>query len=177
MTSSNPYLALIRELRRKRVRFLLVGVFGINHYAPAPALAFSTLDCDIVVEPDPKNLLRALRILAAAGYSLETNGEPLGASDLWLAGKIIQNRASVTALKDKTAQIDVLTCIAGYSFPKLYAGRRLFKAGGISVPVASLEHLIESKRICGREKDLNFLRIYAAQLRQIVKRKRGLAGF
>jgi len=164
VTAANPYLALIRELRRKRVRFLLVGVFGINHYAPGPAFAFSTLDCDILVEPDLKNLFSALRILAAAGYSLETNGEPLGKPDLWLAERIIRNKASVGAIKDKAAQVDILTRVAGYSFAKLYAGRRLFRAAGMSVPVASLAQLLESKRICGRKKDLEFLRIYKARL-------------
>lgn len=61
MTAANPYLAFIRELRRKKVRFLLVGVFGINHYAPGPAFAFSTLDCDILVEPDILNWRPAWR--------------------------------------------------------------------------------------------------------------------
>ena len=164
MTSVNPYVSLIGELRSKRVRFVLVGVFGINHYAPGPALAFSTLDCDILVEPEPGNLLRALLLLEAEGYRLEVNGEPLGAPDLWLAQRIIRNKAAVTASKDKAAQVDIFTAVAGYSFSKLYAARRLFKAGGVAVPVASLAHLIESKRICGRKKDLEFLRIYAAQL-------------
>lgn len=166
MTPLNPYISLIGKLRRKRVRFLLVGVYGINHYAPGPALAFSTLDCDILVEPDPSNLLRALLLLGAGGYCLESNGEPLDTPDLWLAEKIIRNKASLTATKDKAAQVDILTSVAGYSFSKLYAGRRLFKVGGTSAPVASLAHLLESKKICGRKKDLEFLRIYAAQLKR-----------
>lgn len=165
MSAADPYLALVRELRRKKVRFLLVGVFGINHYAAAPALEFSTLDCDILVKPDPQNLLKTLSALEASGYRLETGGEPLGKPDLWLMAKIIGNRASVSALKNKTAQVDILTAVAGYSFARLYAARRLFKAGGTLVPVASLKHLIDSKRICGRRKDLEFLRIYAAQER------------
>ena len=164
MTAANPYLAFIRELRRKKVRFLLVGVFGINHYAPGPAYAFSTLDCDILVEPVPKNLLRALLILAASGYLIETNGEPLGKPDLWLAERIIRNRASVAAVKDKAAQIDILTRVSGYPFSRLYAARRLFRAGATSVPVASLAHLLASKKICGRKKDIEFLRIYKARL-------------
>lgn len=169
MTTINPYIALIRKLRRKRVRFVLVGVFGINHYATGPALAFSTLDCDILVEPEPKNLFRALLLLETEGYRLEANGEPIAAPDLWLAERIVRNEASVTAIKGKIAQIDILTKVAGYSFSRLYAGRRIFRAGGTSVPVASLEHLIKSKKICGRKKDLEFLRMYEAQLGRLVQ--------
>lgn len=174
MAAANPYLALIRELRRKRVRFLLVGVFGINHYAPGPAFAFSTLDCDILAEPEPENLLRALRILSAAGYSLAAGGEPLGNPDLWLAERIIRNKASIAAIKDKAAHVDLLTRISGYTFSRLYAARRLFRAGGTSVPVASLAHLMESKRICGRKKDIEFLRIYKARLKEGIKGNRYL---
>lgn len=173
MTSANPYLALIGRLRRRKVRFVLVGVFGINHYAAGPALAFSTLACDILVEPKPENLLRTLLILEADGYDLETNGEPLGALDLWLARRIIRNKASVSATKEKAAQVDILISVAGYTFSRLYAGRRLFKAGSTSVPVASLAHLIESKRKCGRKKDLEFLRIYEAQLGRLVNKRGG----
>ncbi len=172
MSSVNPYIAIIGKLRRKRAHFVLVGVFAINHYASGPALAFSTLDCDILVEPDPKNLLNALLVLQADGYYLESNGEPLDTPDLWLAKRIIRNKASVAATKDKAAQIDILTGVAGYSFSELYADRRLFKAGRTSVPVASLAHLIESKKICGRKKDLEFLRIYEAQLGRL-ENKRG----
>ena len=163
-SGGNPYIALIRKLRRKRVRFVLVGVFGINHYATGPALSFTTLDCDILVEPEPKNLLSALLLLEADGYRLEAGGEPLAAPDLLLAERIALNEASVTAIKGKAAQIDILTKVAGYSFSRLNADRRLFRAGGTAVPVASLEHLLKSKKICGRKKDLEFLRMYEAQL-------------
>lgn len=76
--NSNPYLSAIRKLRQKRVRFVLVGVFGVNHYAPSPAGAYATLDCDILAEPTPGNLLNALKVLQADGYILQSNGEPLG---------------------------------------------------------------------------------------------------
>lgn len=169
--NSNPYLSTIRKFRQKRVRFLLVGVFGINHYAPEPAFAFSTLDCDILAEPTPKNLLNALKVLESDGYILESNGEPLGKLDAWLAERIIRSKAAVTAIKNKSAQIDILTSAAGYSFSKLYSGKRLFRAGETSVPVANLAHLIEIKRICGRKKDIEFLRIYQAQLASLKIKK------
>ncbi|MBI4802987.1 MAG: hypothetical protein HY796_10735 [Elusimicrobia bacterium] len=167
----NPYLSVIRKFHQKRVRFVLVGVFGINHYAPSPAAAYSTLDCDILAEPSPENLLNALKTLESDGYVLEATGEPLGKPDAWLAGKIIRAKAAVTAIKNKSAQIDILTSVAGYSFAKLYAGKRLFRAGGISVPVASLAHLLGIKRICGRKKDLEFLRVYQSQLASLKIRK------
>lgn len=168
----NPYLSAIRKFRQKRVRFVLVGVFGINHYAPAPASAYSTLDCDILAEPTPENLLKALKALESNGYVLESNGEPLGKPDAWLAGRIIRAKAAVTAIKDKSAQIDILTGVAGYSFAKLYAEKRLFRAGGTSVPVANLAHLLGIKRICGRKKDMEFLRVYQAQIASLKIRKR-----
>ncbi len=169
--NSNPYLSAIRKFRRKRVRFVLVGVFGINHYAPVPAAAYSTLDCDIMAEPTPENLLKALNALESDGYILESNGEPLGKPDAWLAGRIIRAKAAVTAIKNKAAQIDILTSVAGYSFAKLYAGKRLFRAGGIFVPVANLAHLLGIKKICGRKKDLEFLRVYQAQPAPLKTRK------
>ena len=170
--NANPYLSALRKFRRKRVRFVLVGVFGINHYAPTPGAAYSTLDCDILVEPAPENLLKALKVLGSDGYILESNGEPLGKPDAWLAGRIIRAKAAVTAIKD-SAQIDILTGAAGYSFAKLYAGKRLFRAGGTSVPVANLAHLLGMKKICGRKKDLEFLRLYRARMASLkINRKR-----
>jgi hypothetical protein len=89
-----PFHALLDQLERRRVRYVLIGVGGANHYATDPSAYFKTYDRDLFVPPDPANLVEAWAACEALGLALTCSGETLDMPrDLWLAERIVQNRA------------------------------------------------------------------------------------
>ena len=70
-----PHLAVLRRLNRARVDYVLIGVFAINHYVRDPGSVYSTLDCDILIRPEPGHLRKAIRALQAEGYDLEAGDD------------------------------------------------------------------------------------------------------
>lgn len=141
----------------------MIGVLAINHYAKDPAAVYSTLDCDLLLPPDPSNLLRALKALVRAGCGLMAAGGPLGKLDLELCRRVVERRAAVTALKPGEMPIDLVLEIKGADFAGLKRRRRVFMVAGTRVPCADIKDALDAKRRAGREKDEAFLKIYEAR--------------
>ena len=49
----DPFLRLARALRRSGVRFVVIGLSGINLHARSASEVFATQDRDLFVPPDP----------------------------------------------------------------------------------------------------------------------------
>lgn len=147
----------------------MIGVSAINYYAEDPGTMFSTQDCDFLVKPNPKNLMAALKVLSKEGYKLESNGEPLGQIDIWLAKKILEHEAAITARKGKSLRIDLVTNGGNISYKEWLHGRKVFKVGNLKVWVGSLPQLILAKENSNREKDKKFLELYKIQLKEMLK--------
>ena len=50
--------------QRKRVRYLVIGVWGANYYAPSGSAMFTTLDRDLFLPSDPWESARLLGVCA-----------------------------------------------------------------------------------------------------------------
>lgn len=172
MKINNPYKSLFGKLKKTRVDYMVIGVSGINYYAKDPGSIFSTQDCDLLVKPTPKNLLTMLKSLDQDGFALESNGEPLVGIDLWLAEKIIQHHAVVSGSKDKVLRVDVVIDGGKIPYEEWQKHKNIFKIDGINVFVGSLVDLIKAKENSGREKDRIFLKLYKAQLKEMLKEKK-----
>ena len=146
----------------------MIGVSGVNFYVGDPGNIIATQDCDLLAEPKPKNILKILQTLEREGYELESNGEPLGPADLWLANKIIQHGAVVKA-KRGLLRVDVV--LEGGKIPYVVweRGKRAFAVGGLKIYVGSLSHLIQAKENSNRDKDRKFLALYKIQLKEMLK--------
>lgn len=73
----NKFHDLVRALQANQVRFVLIGVAGVNYYAAAASVLFSTRDRDLFLPLDPDNLVRAWHSCESLGLGLTSSGEPL----------------------------------------------------------------------------------------------------
>lgn len=160
---------VFKFFNQKKIRYVLIGVYAIDHYVKDPAEGFRTLDCDIVVEPTLKNLLTVFQTLEKMGYELEANKEPLVGIDSWLVNKVIEHRAVVTARKIDEMPIDIVLSGGRFSFKEWNKDKRIFLVGGVKVPVGNLSRLIRAKEHSNREKDRKFLELYKIHLKEMLR--------
>jgi predicted nucleotidyltransferase len=164
-----PFARLVEALRRRRVRFVVIGVSGANFYASDAALAFHTEDHDLFLPADARNELRAWQACTEAGFDLWLGDEPLDSPrDLELARQIVRRRALVRATPDDGPTVDLTLVMAGFTFPPVYAGRRPFLVDGVRIDVARLHDIVASKAAAGRPKDRLFLATHEQALADLL---------
>ena len=164
-----PFFELIRRLTESEVQFVLIGVGGANYWAPTPASMFLTHDRDLFLPPDPQNLLEAWEACRRAGLDLYSGNEPLDEPrDPWLAERIVALRALTRANDHAGLLVDLTLVMAGFEFEDVWSERRIFQVGGVPLPVARLQHIIDSKRAVGRKKDLLFVETFAQSLQELL---------
>ena len=90
----HPLSPLARELGRRGVRYLLIGVSGANLYGPSGQAVFTTEDIDLFLPLDADNLVQAWSACEDSGLELWLSDEPLDRPrDRWLAERMIERRA------------------------------------------------------------------------------------
>lgn len=164
------YLAsLTRAFHERNVRFVLIGVAGVNLFATAAGTVFTTEDRDLFPPLDADNLLRAWNACESAGFSLWSGNEPLDMPrDRVIADAAVARRALVRATDEAGRQVDLTLVMAGFDFEKVWNERRIFTVEGVDIPVARLAHIVESKAAAGREKDRLFLATHAEALKDLL---------
>jgi hypothetical protein len=164
----DSFTATVNALNESGVRFLVIGVWGINHYATGGDTLFHTRDRDLFLPRDIDNLLRAWSACESGGLSLWVDNEPLDQPhDATIARRIIEHGA-VTSARDRAAlQIDLSLIMGDCDFEDVWPRRRLFRVDGVAVPVASLDDIIASKAAAGRDKDRLFLATYREALERM----------
>jgi len=84
----------VAALNRRRVRFLVIGVWGVNYYGSG-STHFHTEDRDLFLPPEPDNELTAWKACRNEGFELWCGDEPLGEpTDRILAEQVVSRRAS-----------------------------------------------------------------------------------
>lgn len=163
-TPASGFVLGLTALAESGVEFVLVGVAGINFYARTPAMAFATLDLDVLLEPTVANLRAALRALDARGYRLEAGGEPFhDLDDDSILARVVGRGVALSAVHEAAGQLDLMLSISGYTYPELAEDASSFRVDDFTVRVGRLEKLLRSKQESGRPKDLEFLRAFAAR--------------
>lgn len=164
----DAFTAIVQALNIAQVRFIVMGVWGINHYARASGTVFTTEDRDLFLPPDADNLVRAWNAAENLGYSLWAGNEPLDKPrDLIIAKRIVEFRAVTTAISEDGLQVDLSLVMAGFEFDDVWSRRRIFTIDGVEIPVASLADIVQSKANAGRDKDRLFLAMYQDKLREL----------
>jgi hypothetical protein len=118
---------------------------------------FPSFDLDVAYARDAGNLERLVRALDEIGISLR--GAP---ADLpfQLDVRTLENGANFTFVTPY-GDLDVLGDVAGIStYAELRAEAEWKEVGGVSVLVASIDHLIAMKRAANRAKDKLMLEEY-----------------
>ncbi len=124
------------RLNTERAKYVLMGATAMQLWGTTRA----TRDIDILIEPTVANAKRVLRALASLGFALA--GEQLAEE--------VATRA-VTMIGDMP-NVDILTRAWTVSWQQAHSHAVTFEIEGVSVPTASIEDLIESKRT-GRLQD------------------------
>src|SRR2546428_9003542 len=76
----DPFLRLARALRRSGVRFVVIGLSGINLHARSASEVFATQDRDLFLPLDRDNALAAWRVSEKLGLELWCSAEPLASA-------------------------------------------------------------------------------------------------
>ena len=99
---ASGFISALTLLADAEIRFVLVGITGINFYARDPAHAFATLDVDVLLEGSVDNRARALDSLGAAEFHFEAGGEPsLDSRDEQVLSNVISSGTCITALHEE----------------------------------------------------------------------------
>jgi len=163
----SSFAPLARALAGRGVRYLLIGVSGVNLHAHAAGVVFTTQDRDLLLPLDADNLLLAWE--ACEACELVVGKGPLDRPrDLELAQRVVERRASATARDGAGLQVDLTLEMAGFSFEDVWRERVLFLLDEVEVPVARLKQLVLSKAALGRAKDRLFLATHEEALRQLL---------
>jgi len=170
--AASPFREALAALARAGVDFVLVGVGGINFYARDASEVVRTVDLDVLIRRRVEALRAALEALGAAGFAFEAGGAPfLDAADESVLARIVESGANLAAV-GRGARIDLMLSMTGFGFEELATDAERFRLGDVEVSVGRLEKLLRSKELAGRAKDREFLRLFAARLRQDAERER-----
>ena len=159
----DPYRAVIQQLNRHGVRYVVIGMAGINYYADTPAHAFATLDYDLFIEPTLVNVEQAVRCVTRLGFTVGTSAGALKAQEITA---IVRARRTVVATTPDGVMVELLLAVSGYAFSDLARDAATFTVRGVPVKVGRLTKLLRSKQLAGRAKDRQFLRRYQALLEE-----------
>jgi len=133
-------------------RYVLIGGQAVILWGQVRA----TRDIDVLIEATPQNAERVLEGLAEIGFILVRN----------LAPKDVASRP-FTIVGDLW-RVDLLTIAWSVRYPAARADATVFTIEGVDIPVASIPHLIASKRT-GRLQDAADIEV----LEQIRERRGG----
>ena len=157
----DPYRAVIQQFNRSGVRYVVVGMAGINYYARNPSETFATLDYDVFLDPTLRNVEQALRCLKALSFTVGTATGALAAADL---KGVVRDQRTIVATTAEGVTIELLLRVSGYPFSDLAKDAATFTVRRVPVRVGRLTKLLRSKKLAGRSKDRQFLRRYQALL-------------
>jgi len=125
-------------LNEHGARYVLVGGFAIQVWGSARA----TRDIDVLIEPTVENARRVLdaivRLTGSWGLARDLLAEDVAKRPVTIIGDI--------------PRIDILTVAFKVHYAEAARDATVFEVDGVSIPTASIEHLIASKQT-GRLRD------------------------
>ena len=159
----DPYRAVIQRFNRRGVRYVVIGMSGINYYAKRPSETFATLDYDIFLEPTLRNVRQAVQSLADLGFLLGTGSGRFEPGQLT---RVVRDRRTLIATTTEGVAIELLLEVSGFPFSELLRDAATFIVRGVPVKVGRLAKLLKSKQLAGRPKDRQFLKRYRSLLEE-----------
>lgn len=111
-------------------KYVLVGAMAMQLWGTTRA----TRDVDILIEATRDNAARVIDALSEVGFGIarELTPDEIVASHVTIVGD--------------TPRVDVMTIAWAVRYPEVIRDARTFTVEGVAIPVASIDHLIASKR-------------------------------
>jgi len=136
------YPELLRAMHESGADYVLMGLSAAAAYGSTLA----SNDFDFFIRPDPVHLDRARA--AFRGLSMAESFPTVASFNL------VSSEATVRFVDPLGGPfIDLMTHISGPTFDEVWRDHQVRDLGEIRVRVASLEHIVASKRAANREKD------------------------
>ena len=157
----DPYRTVVQRFNRHGVRYVVMGMAGINYYAESPAQAFATMDYDLFVAPTLANVEQAVTCVKSLGFAVATTDGPLAVERI---RTVVRDRRTIVATTPDGLMIELLLEVSGYTFADVARDAATFTVRGVPVKVGRLTKLLQSKKLAGRAKDRQFLQRYQSQL-------------
>lgn len=154
---SDPYIQVIQRLNQQGIRYIVVGMSGINYYGRNLRETFATMDYDLFLEPTLRNVERAVHILTSLDFTVGSTEGALRPGDL---RRLVRGQKTLVATNPDGVMVELLLKISGYPFAELAKDAATFTIQGTPVRVGRLEKLLQSKKLAGRPKDRQFLQRY-----------------
>lgn len=147
------YEEVFRELNKEKVKYVVVGGGAVVLHG----VVRMTVDLDLFVNFSEKNLLKFAEVLTRLGYRPKV---PVKASDFADATKRARWKKekqmvvfSFFHVKRHHDLIDVFI-YEPIQFDKVYKQKKIITAGGIRIPIISIEHLKLLKKMASRPQDI-----------------------
>lgn len=153
----DPYGQVIQAFNRYGVKYVVIGMAGINYFAKSPRAAFATMDYDVFLDSTLPNIEKALQCLAQLEFTFGTSAGALKKGDL---KEVVRTRKTLIATTPDGLMVELLLEISGYPFSELAKDAATIDVQGVPVKVGRLHKLLRSKKLAGRLKDRQFLQRY-----------------
>lgn len=147
------YEEVFKALQEKRVNYLVVGGIAVAlHGVPR-----FTADADFVLELIPENINKFIVAMKELGYKPKAPVDPSDFADAGKRAEWIKEKGltvfSFWKEDDPLKLIDVFVSNP-IDFKAMKREKLVKMAAGVEIPIPSVKHLIELKKIAGRPEDL-----------------------
>jgi len=145
------YEEIFREFQKQKVKYVLVGGIAVNLLGAMR----NTADLDILVEMSDDNLKKIVTILKSQGYGVKQPVDPMKIADRktredWIEKKHM--KAFNFYKEEELKEVDIVI-ESPVSFEEAEKSALRIKVNDLTLPVISLDQLIEMKRKTGRAVD------------------------
>ncbi|MFH1790714.1 MAG: hypothetical protein ABH885_01865, partial [Candidatus Omnitrophota bacterium] len=131
-------MELLDRFNLQGVRYVVVGMSGINYYASGADETFSTQDFDIFVKPTISNVEKAVSAFLELGYSLTVEERNLNGLSL---KDVVKNKRTVLAADAYGIAFDMVLAVSGFTFAGMERDAKVFRVGKIPIKVGRLPKL------------------------------------
>lgn len=146
------YEDVFSQLNAMEVRYLVVGGMAVNlHGVPR-----MTADLDLMIDLSPLNIAKLVDAFTTLGYSSKAPVDPKDLIDPKNRKKWQEEKHMVVFSFYQVSipyhQVDIFL-ENPIDFEPAYQAAEIMSAEYLNIPVISLEHLIQLKRLTGRKQD------------------------
>lgn len=139
MKMSADFADFLRLLTAKRVDYLIIGGYAVNHYG----YIRNTGDFDIWIRATDENALLTAEALEDFGYAPKDKSLPY-----------LKNPGKILRMGMPPFRLEVSTLIDGVEFDDCFPRRKTVEHEGITINFIGYDDLIANKKASGRLKDL-----------------------
>ncbi|MFQ6032714.1 MAG: nucleotidyltransferase domain-containing protein [Candidatus Zixiibacteriota bacterium] len=162
------YEEIFRAFQKQKVKYVIVGGIAVNLLGSMR----STADLDILVEMSDDNLKKIIKILKSQGYRVKQPVDPMKIADSktredWIGKKHM--KAFNFYKEDELKEVDIII-ESPISFQEAKKNVVRMKVDDLTLPVISIDKLIEMKQKTGRTID----KLDIEELKKIKKLKKSL---